>query len=58
MAPHTVTLVNSGVTTDTLDLDHVEVESVLTSGRCGTPPLRRFGAYRNIVQFILLYYNF
>jgi len=37
MAPHTVTLVNSGVTGDILDLDRVEVESVLTNGRCGNP---------------------
>jgi len=32
MAPHTVTLVNSGETGDFLDLDRVEVESIVTSG--------------------------
>lgn len=46
MAPHTVTLVNSGVTGDILDLDRVEVESVLNTGRCGMSSLRRFAAYR------------
>jgi len=48
MAPHTVTLVNSGVTGDILDIDHVEVESVVTAERCGTPSLRRPTTYRNI----------
>ena len=33
MGPHTVTLVNSGVTGDILDLDRVQVESVLDTGR-------------------------
>lgn len=42
MTSHTVTLVNSGVTGDVLDLDRVEVESMLTSGRCGSPSFRRF----------------
>lgn len=32
MGPHTVTLVNSGVTGDILDLDRIEVESVLGTG--------------------------
>lgn len=32
MAPHTVTLINSGVTGDVLDLARVEVESVITNG--------------------------
>lgn len=47
MGPHTVTLINSGVTGDILDLDHVEVESVLTGGRCETPSLYRFTVYQN-----------
>lgn len=41
MAPHTVTLVNSGVTGDVLDLARVEVESMITDGRYGNF-LRRF----------------
>ena len=45
MAPHTVTLVNSGVTEDILDLDRVEVESVLTSGRCEIPSFRCLAIY-------------
>ena len=48
MGPHNVTLVNSGVTGDVLDIGHVEVESVVTTGRCGTPSFRRSVAYRNI----------
>jgi len=47
MGPHTVALINSGVTGDILDLDHVEVESVLTSGRCEAPSLYRFTVYQN-----------
>lgn len=46
MAPHTVTLVNSGVTGNILDLDRVEVESMTTSGRCGILSLRRVITYR------------
>ena len=40
MAPHTITLVNSGVSGNVLNLAHVELESVLSSGRCGN--VRRF----------------
>jgi len=47
MGPHTVTLVNSGVTGDILDLDRVETESVLTGGRCETPSLYRSTVYQN-----------
>jgi hypothetical protein len=45
MAPHTVTLANSGATGDILDLDRVEVESVLGTGRCGTSLFRHFAPY-------------
>lgn len=46
MAPHTVTLANSGMAGDDLYFDRVEVESMLTNGRCGVPSLRYFRAYR------------
>ena len=45
MGPHNVTLVNYGVTGDVLDIARVEVESVVTAGRCGMPLPRRFAAY-------------
>lgn len=44
MAPHTLTLANSGKTGDVLYFDHVEVESMLTNGRCGAPPFQYFRA--------------
>jgi hypothetical protein len=46
MAHHTVTLVNSGVSGDILDLAHVEVESVLTGERYRTQLLYHFPIYR------------
>ena len=45
MGPHTVTLVNLGVTGDVLDFDRVQVESALSTGRYGTPPLPRSTAH-------------
>ena len=46
MAPHTITLVNSGMTGDILDLDRVQVENVLFAGRCGTSSLHCTTAHR------------
>ena len=46
MASHTVTLVNSGVTGNILDLGRVQVQSALSSGRCGNVLVRGFTAYR------------
>lgn len=37
MAPHTLSLVNSGMTGGVLNLAHVEVESLLADGRYGSP---------------------
>ena len=57
MAPHTLTLANSGKTGDVLYFDHVEVESMLTNGRWGRPHFDTFVLIENIIQLVLVYHN-